>query len=423
MADIDVSFGAVTLPSGASATLTVYEDTDQDGTAENQDSASLSDGTTSYIVSGFDGGTGNDYWWDVEPSHSDITADNVVSAPVDLTIPDATSTILGSAAILGDGEVTADTEKVVNSSSSMLANGEVTASGLGRVTSSASVLGDGEVDATSLSGIFGDVSILGDGEVDATADIVIRNWLIDGTPFANVDVVESTAKSIKLSGIAARYRLKQLRRFRRDAEKVGVVIDDEGRFRAVDRSLDGNTYTVTPPISENPPHVKADMLVAGYNESRAAKQENKKNVEVTLQRPESRDATGGEPSETAGSTEWLFEFHSGTIATDRVTPEQETAVDVAEDVESLQLVLTAEQVLVLETSASYPDAVSVVEVPDGENLAEDNSSADRQTVTVTAPSPAKEDVLASGDYVVVDWTSTRLDSDSYEVTLDLRPKA
>jgi hypothetical protein len=247
-------------------------------------------------------------------------------------------------------------------------------------------------------------------------------WQVAGYPF-EADTVESDAKTITLSAVLARYRLKQIRNIRRDAEKVGVVIDDEGRFRAVDRSLDGNTYTVTPPVAEDPPHKEADMLVAGYNESRAAKQENKKNVEVTLQRPESRDATGGEPSETAGSSEWLFEFHSGTIATDRVTPEQETVVDVAEDVESLQLVLTAEQVLVLETSATYPDAVSVVEIPDGQNLAEDNSSADRQTVTVTAPSPAKEDVLATGDYVVADWTSTRLDSDSYEVSLSLRPKA
>jgi hypothetical protein len=96
MADIDISFGAVNVPSGASATLTVYEDTDQDGTAENQNSVSLVDGTTSYSVSGFAGGTGNDYWWDVDVSNTDKTVASIATAPVDFTIPDATGDVLNA---------------------------------------------------------------------------------------------------------------------------------------------------------------------------------------------------------------------------------------------------------------------------------------------------------------------------------------
>jgi hypothetical protein len=260
------------------------------------------------------------------------------------------------------------------------------------------------------------------GEAQAELQIGDPFWSIAGYAWSDVDAVDVTAKTVTLSGVAARYRLEQLRNVRAAAEKVDVVVDDEGRFRAVDRSREGNTYLVEPPVDERPPRETAEMLVADYSENRASKNDNKSEVEIVLQRPESRDATGGEPTQTADSGEFLFEFANGTIATRRVTPERSRAIDTAKDVESLRLVLTPGQALALETGATYPDAVSVVEVPDGTNLAQDNSSTNRQTVEVTAPA-AKEGVLASGTYVVAGWTSTRIDADSYEVSLDLRPKA
>jgi len=260
------------------------------------------------------------------------------------------------------------------------------------------------------------------GEAQLGLQIGDPFWSIAGYAWSDVDTVEVDAKTVTLSGVAARYRLEQLRTVRAAAEKVDVVVDDEGRFRAVDRSRDGNTYLIEPPTDERPPRETADMLVADYSEERVSKQENKSEVTLTLQRPASRDATGDEPSQTRGTGEWLLEFHSGAIATRRITPERTSAVETAKDIESLQLVLTAEQTLVLETSATHPDAVSVVEVPDGTNLAQDNSSADRQTVEVTAAT-GKEGVLEGGTYVVAGWGSTRIDADSYEVSLDLRPEA
>jgi hypothetical protein len=248
------------------------------------------------------------------------------------------------------------------------------------------------------------------------------DWIIESTALLNLDTVEFDAKTVTLSGVAAGYRLRHLRNIRAGAEKVNVVANDEGRFRAVDRSLNGNVYKVTPPVDETPPHTSQKMLVADYNETRVSRDSEKQQLEIVFQKPESRDPTGSEPSQTASTGEWLFEFWSGSIATRRVTPERESAVEIAKDVESLQLTLTAEQMLVLATSATYPDAASVVEIPDGDNLARDNSSSNRQTVDVTAPS-GKEGALASGTYVVSEWTATRLDSDSYEVALNLRPKA
>lgn len=56
--------------NGQSCDVVVYEDTNQDGSAENQDTITLQDGSNQYTVSGMDGGTGNDYWLDLKPATS-----------------------------------------------------------------------------------------------------------------------------------------------------------------------------------------------------------------------------------------------------------------------------------------------------------------------------------------------------------------
>lgn len=48
--------------NGQTVTATVYEDTDGDGTAENQESWELDDGVYHYQLRTLTGGTGNDYW-------------------------------------------------------------------------------------------------------------------------------------------------------------------------------------------------------------------------------------------------------------------------------------------------------------------------------------------------------------------------
>jgi len=324
-------------------------------------------------------------------------------------------------AMSGAAEVSTTPQQTVKASSAVTASGEVDVDGGVFVFASSSVSSQSEVTADGTVTVVSAASVSASAEVDASAIIIAGDWQVAGYPF-EADTVESTAKTLTLSAVVARYRLGQIRNVREAAEKVGVVVDDNGRFEAVDRSRTGNTYTVEPPKRERPPRRVSDMLVADYSEERVSKQESKSEVEIVLQRPASRDPTGDEPSQTRETGEWLLEFANGAIATRRITPERQSAVETAKDVESLQLVLTAEQVLVLETSATHPDAVSVVEVPDGTNLAQDNSTDDRQTVTVTAPS-GKEEVLDDGTYVVDGWTSTRLDSDSYEISLDLRPEA
>lgn len=63
MADITLNTD-VTL-NGQTVDVTVYEDTDGDGTANNSATQSLSDGSNSYTLSGFSGTTGSDWWLEI----------------------------------------------------------------------------------------------------------------------------------------------------------------------------------------------------------------------------------------------------------------------------------------------------------------------------------------------------------------------
>lgn len=71
MADIDLTT-TVSVPSGTSITVTVYEDVDGDGSAENTASQAIDDGTNTYSLSGFDA-NGGSYWIEAEFDTNDVT--------------------------------------------------------------------------------------------------------------------------------------------------------------------------------------------------------------------------------------------------------------------------------------------------------------------------------------------------------------
>lgn len=83
MATITLTFQSVSVPTNTSASVTVYEDVGNDGSGsatdpngksyDNSATATLADGTTSYDLSGFDGGAGNAYWLEYSLGNSDVT--------------------------------------------------------------------------------------------------------------------------------------------------------------------------------------------------------------------------------------------------------------------------------------------------------------------------------------------------------------
>lgn len=70
--------------NGGSVDVTVHEDTDQDGTAENTETVTLQDGTNTYTLNNLSGEDNADYWLDFTiTSGSDTTTPTVDSASLD----------------------------------------------------------------------------------------------------------------------------------------------------------------------------------------------------------------------------------------------------------------------------------------------------------------------------------------------------
>lgn len=113
MPNLEITLSAVSVPSGASATLTVLEDVGDDGGAntytaqdgstydyDNSASTTLSTGETTYTLSGFDAAAGNRIWPVFEPDNSDVVSTSELSEPTSIKAvpPDAPSNLAASAA-------------------------------------------------------------------------------------------------------------------------------------------------------------------------------------------------------------------------------------------------------------------------------------------------------------------------------------
>ena len=61
------------------ATVTVYEDTSGDGSANNEETITLEDGQNSYSLTGLSGGEGNDYWMHIELENSNVEKTAVIN--------------------------------------------------------------------------------------------------------------------------------------------------------------------------------------------------------------------------------------------------------------------------------------------------------------------------------------------------------
>lgn len=92
MANLSLTFDTVTIPSGVTVTTYVYEDT---GSTINVASTTLTDGQTSYTLSGFNASSGNTVWPRVEPetSNDENTGVLVESANITLAVANESGSI------------------------------------------------------------------------------------------------------------------------------------------------------------------------------------------------------------------------------------------------------------------------------------------------------------------------------------------
>lgn len=106
MADLEITFASVSIPAGVTVTLSVYEDVGGDGSGsssftapdgtsipyDNSNSTTLTDGQTTYTLSGFDGSSGNNITPRLEPSTTDYESSKTIGEQMEITVSTTSQT-------------------------------------------------------------------------------------------------------------------------------------------------------------------------------------------------------------------------------------------------------------------------------------------------------------------------------------------
>lgn len=305
-----------------------------------------------------------------------------------------------------------------------LETGTPTASVVGEFTLDAPVqsLEVGHPEAT-ISGVFtldAPVQSLEAGHESAL--IGWADWVLDGDAVATPTDEIATHRLVSLSLRADTSLVTDvLRSLRSDEGKLDVRTYDDGGYTAVDRADGDNTFDVTPPVTRLPLRQEGEYHVARYEESLVSQDVGEWDVTVDLQHATNRTDS---PSidESRDADEWSFETRYGTIATDRVSAEVAgTGEDGVERVE-LEATLTFEQAHVFEAAMARLDAVRVKRVADSTNEPRDDSPDDGNTLDVTPPDDAPDDVVSAGEHVVMgEFESRRLNDSWQRVSFEVAP--
>lgn len=135
------------------------------------------------------------------------------------------------------------------------------------------------------------------------------------------------------------------------------------------------------------------------------------------------DAEGGPNGTVNGATfksptglaEWGFDTRYGQVLSDRVDAQFEGSGDGGVERFELTARLTFDEARLVEAALAKLSGVRIRTIADGDNVVVDDTNGD-MTVTVTAPA---NDVVSDGDYVALDWESTRLNDAFQSVALTL----
>lgn len=241
-------------------------------------------------------------------------------------------------------------------------------------------------------------------------------YRLDGDPVPGLVSERRTFTTTELTFEVDATRYETLTQYRDTADKYERLSDTDGGFRTVDRAATDGRVTVTPPGRRQPPREEHTAFVGSFSATPRTQRQDAYRVALTFIDARDRTQTAT-ATPTRGSNEWRVALSTGDIVTRRVQYNPEATISTAADTTTLVLILTAAETQLLEQAAAQQDAVSVREVPDGTNTYDDNSSGNRNTVTVTPPDAATE--LPSGAKVIADWTVALRARDAYRVTLTL----
>lgn len=289
---------------------------------------------------------------------------------------------------------------------------------------------------------------LGD-ESGGTLGAAVDAWALDGSLLVNPIEEVATHRTLTLTfRVRTSTLVEHARALKPNEDAVNVHPTDDGGFRAVDRANGGNTFTLDPPVRRQDLRQPGTYHVRRYEEDLvsadvdewdvevefvpAANREDTPGITTEEQVPASTADSGGTLGESSGFTLgntagatlgvhngrprprdwWQLDVQHGPIVTDRV--DAEFLGTGADGVERFELVmrLSYQQALVFEASLARVGGVRVRSLPDASNRAVDETSDSANTVRVASPT---QDVVETGDYVVTEWESRRLNDAFQEV--------
>lgn len=285
------------------------------------------------------------------------------------------------------------------------------------VEGSAEGSGQIEVEITQRDGISFTAVSSGQGIVNL--GIGRENWSINRSRIPGVVNVSSNPRGLEIQVDIKSSLADTLREMRVGAERVDLVKQSDGSFRAVDRSRGDNQYHIGPAKRDTPPYRDGIYLLKDYDEEQITQQGDTYRITMVFVHPESRESdTENVIQETASGDEWLFEMANGTFATRRVEANKESGTKKQLATQIVTVILEPKQALAIETSASYINGYALREVPESVNQIYDTTEENRQLIYITVP-PGDESTLETGEYLVKKWEGERVSKSAFEYQLTL----
>lgn len=252
------------------------------------------------------------------------------------------------------------------------------------------------------------------GDTGGTLGTQPDAYLLDGQPVGRVTEEIVTATTIELTcRVTSDELLAALRQAKPDEGKVSINPTDDGGHVAIDRADGGNTFRLSFPPRREPLRAEQSVHIRRYEETLVSQSVGEWDVELECVKAGDRDSAVA-INETPASDEWGLTTQYGEIATDRVDARfLGTGRNGVERYE-LNMRLTFDQAYAWEMALARQQGVRVRRIPDGTNQAIDDTSGSVNTLTVTTPTG--QSAVTDDDYVVMGWTSRRLNDAFQNVT-------
>lgn len=326
-----------------------------------------------------------------------------------------------STRLSGVGSTTFDSEVHVLGHTGLSGTSSVEARGIIEKLFETSLSGTGSLSLAATRDRLSSTELSGVASLDTFGGFV--DWRINGRSIQAFIDEERTWQELTLSFRPDVAEVEGLREVDRGAGKLEIVEYSDGDYRVIDRSSGDNKIVAEPPVTRRELRTHNDYHLEEYDEQVKDQTGETYEVDLTLVADSPKESVENGSVEPE-SDEWLFEFVDGDVATDRVEREVGRGGKSIEGSTELSLAVQTEEAIIIEGSLNRLAAIDLREIPDGTDLAEDETSDDRNTVTISTPDERDPDelFLKSGEYVVEHYTTTLINDEFQQVNLEIVPK-